>query len=247
MSKNVAYQPNYNNDPQNHLEGQFKEVLQTESGVLSDDTTLVMLTLGGNDEGGFASAMQECGGLGDCSSDSDFLPGYKAVVDRMTERVQAALEDVATRASNARIVLMGYPELLSRSVKCGGSLYYDMTEVKALAELVNYADDKQKVMVDALRTGTSKLKVDYADPVSAFVGHSGCDDPEWINKFVLGPNGDGDFHLGDAAAVPASCLWGALGGKCLSRESFHPKDVGTTGYAEVMRLRLNAIGYTGTP
>ncbi|MFB8026778.1 MULTISPECIES: hypothetical protein [unclassified Streptomyces] len=247
MSKNVAYQPNYNNDPQNHLEGQFKEVLQTESGVLSPDTTLVMLTLGGNDEGGFASAMQECGGLGDCSNDADFLPGYKAVVDRMTERVQAALEDVATRAPNARIVLMGYPELLSRSVKCGGSLYYDMTEVKALAELVNYADDKQKAMVDTLRTGTAKLKVDYANPVSAFVGHSGCDDPEWINKFVLGPNGDGDFHLGDAAAVPASCLWGVLGGKCLSRESFHPKDAGTTGYAEVMRLRLNAIGYTGTP
>ncbi|MFE7511618.1 SGNH/GDSL hydrolase family protein [Streptomyces sp. NPDC057540] len=244
MTKNVAYVPSGNN-PQNHNEGQFGEIRQVDSGVLSDDTTLVMLTLGGNDEGGFASAMMECGGLGDCSSDSGFLPKYKKIVDRMIPDLQSVIEDIAVKAPKAKIVLMGYPELLSRSVKCAGSLYYDMPEVGALAELVNYADGRQKAMTDSLRSGGKN--VEYADPVGAFVGHSGCDDPEWINKFVIGPNGDGDFHLGDPAAQPASCLWGAMGGSCISRESFHPKNAGTSGYAGVMSQRLAAIGYTGTP
>ncbi|MFC8360245.1 SGNH/GDSL hydrolase family protein [Streptomyces griseorubiginosus] len=245
MTKNVAYVPS-GSTQQPFKEGQFNEITQVDSGVLSTDTTLVMLTLGGNDEGGFARAMQECGGLGDCSSDSGFLPKYKNIVDRMIPDLQAVLQDIASKAPSAQIVLMGYPELLSRTVKCTGSWYYDMPEVQTLASLVNYANEKQKTMTDDLRTGSLKIKVQYANPVSSFVGHGGCDDPEWINKIVLGPNGDGDFHKGDPAAAPAACLWGVAGDTCLSRESFHPKDAGTSGYAAVMSKRLSEIGYTGS-
>ncbi|MEV2255869.1 transglycosylase SLT domain-containing protein [Streptomyces sp. NPDC050147] len=245
MTKNVATVPS-GNTPQRHREGQFNEVLQVDSGVLSKDTTLVMLTLGGNDEGGFARAMQQCGSISNCSNDSGFLPKYKSIIDAMVPDVRSVLETVATKAPNAHIVLMGYPELLSRSTKCAGSWYYDMSEARTLAELVNYANAEQKKAVDGLRTGSSKLKVEFADPVNAFVGHGGCDDPEWINKIVIGPNGDGDFHEQDPAAEPASCLWGAANNKCLSRESFHPNSAGTTGYAAVMRKRLGDIGYTGS-
>ncbi len=243
MTKNVAYVSSGNN-PQKHKEGQFGEVRQVDSGVLSSDTTLVMLTLGGNDEAGFANAMMACGSLSNCA-DSSFLPKYKAIVDRMIPDLESVLTDIKSKADKAQIVLMGYPELLSRTVKCAGSLYYDLSEVAALAELVNYANGKQKDLTDRLRN--AGMKVQYANPVDAFVGHGGCDNPEWINKFVAGPNGDGDFHLGDPAAQPASCLWGAMGGTCLSREAFHPNSAGTTGYAEVMRQRLSAIGYQGTP
>lgn len=241
MTKNVATVPS-GNVPQKHKEGQFNEVLQVDSGVLSSDTTLVMLTLGGNDEGGFAGAMMECSNITSCVSDS-FMADKKAIVDRMIPDLRAVLEKIAAKADKAQIVLMGYPELLSRSVKCAGSWYIDMPEVEALAELVNYADAEQKKMVDDLRAN-SGLKIEYADPVNAFVGHGGCDDPEWINKIVVGPAGDGDFHDGDPAAEPASCLWGLTGGRCISRESFHPKNAGTTGYADVMKKRLGEIGYT---
>ncbi|WP_282692808.1 SGNH/GDSL hydrolase family protein [Streptomyces sp. CC208A] len=241
MTKNVAYVPS-GNAPQAHGEGQFREVRQVDSGVLDSNTTLVMLTLGGNDESGFANAMTECGNLTNCSSDSTFLPRNKAIVDRMIPDLRSVLETIAAKAPNATVVLMGYPELLSRTVKCSGSLYYDMTEVAALAELVNYADTEQQKMVDGLRTGL-KLKIQYANPVNAFVGHGGCDDPEWINKIVIGPNGDGDFHAGDPASE--ACTWKWLGGDCLSRESFHPNNSGTTGYAQVMSGRLNDIGYKG--
>ncbi|MFD7534014.1 SGNH/GDSL hydrolase family protein [Streptomyces sp. NPDC059819] len=244
MTKNVAAVDS-GNTPQRFKEGQFGEVLQVDSGVLSGDTTLVMLTLGGNDEGGFAGAMQECSGIGNCATGS-FLSDKKAIVDRMIPDLTTVLAQIASRAPNAKIVLMGYPELLSRTVKCAGSLWIDGSEAQALAQLVNYADSEQKKAVDSLRTGPQKLNVEYANPVDAFVGHGGCDDPEWINKIVIGPNGNGDFHDGDPAAVPATCLWGNSGGRCLSRESFHPKNDGTTAYAGVMRKRLDEIGYTGS-
>lgn len=80
----------------------------------------------------------------------------------------------------------------------------------------------------------------YANPIDAFVGHGGCDSDEWINKIVLGPNGDGDFHEGDPQAV---CIaFSGIGQTCLSREAFHPKQAGTTGYAHVVENRLTAIG-----
>ncbi|MFI6583016.1 hypothetical protein [Embleya sp. NPDC050493] len=229
-------------------EGQFKEMNQIRSGVLTQDTTLVMLTLGGNNGGGFAEAMRACAGPGqNCNEDSSFMPTYKGIIDnQMIPSLRGILTQIKTAAPNAQIVLMGYPELLSRTEKCAGSFYYMMPEVHALAELVNYANGKQQALVDDLKIN-SPMKIAYANPVDAFVGHSGCDDPEWINKVVIGPNGDGDFHQGDPVTKDAKqCTTDWLPEACISRESFHPKSAGTTGYAAVMRAKLDAIGYPGT-
>ena len=246
MTRNV-WNGSFDPASQSFGEGQFKEINQVNSGVLSSDTTLAMLTLGGNDGGGFANAMLDCSGIGtNCNEDPNFLVKYKKIIDDlMIPNLRTTLYDVSFRADKAQIMLMGYPELLSRTVKCSGSYYYMMPEVAALAELVNYANNKQKALADTLKAGG--MKIEYANPVDAFVGHSGCDDPEWINKVVVGPNGDGDFHQGDPVTkVGGQCTTDWLPEVCLSRESFHPKSDGTTGYAAVMKKRLDEIGYTGS-
>jgi hypothetical protein len=230
---------------QKFREGQFGEENQVDSGVLSSDTTLVMLTVGGNDRAAFSTAMQECGPPTNCALDETFLPRYKAFADEMAGNVTTLLYQITSRAPNAQIVLMGYPELLSRTVKCTGSWWYDGTEVAALAELVNYGNSKQKEKVDQLKAGG--MKIAYADPVATFVGHSGCDSPEWINKFVSGPIGEGDYHDGDPAGeIPCQLSW-LPGWGCLSRAAFHPNNTGTTGYASVMRAKLDELGYQGKP
>jgi hypothetical protein len=221
-------------------EGEFREISQVNSGVLDENTTLVTLSVGGNDAG-FAVAMTDCGGLSNCANDDDFLTKYKGKIDATQPDIRTTIRAIKAKAPNAQIVLMGYPELLSRTVKCGGSWYYDGTEADALAVLANYMAQKENESVVALKA--EGIKVDFANPIPAFVGHGGCDDPEWINKIVLGPNGDGDFHNGDNSSP--FCLWEILGGACLSRESFHPKDAGTSGYAQVMEGRLREINYQG--
>lgn len=228
---------------QEFREGQFGEENQVTSGVLTPDTTLVMLTIGGNDRNAFGSAMEKCGGPGqNCNEDPQFLPTYKELADQMADNVETVLTEIKNAAPNAQIVLMGYPELLSRTEKCAGSWYYHMPEVQALADLVNYGNGKQKEVVEQLRAGGTKVA--YADPVPGFVGHSGCDSEEWIHKIVRGPQGDGDYHNTDPAA-PA-CVWDWLPDFCLSRASFHPNNLGTTGYAGVMRAKLTEIGYQGS-
>jgi hypothetical protein len=218
-------------------EGQFHEINQVKSGVLTPETTLVTLSIGGNDEGAFTNALMDCAGLGNCADDSGYLPKYKTIFDRTKTRIADTIRAIHTEAPNARIVLVAYPEPLSRTVKCAGSLYFDLTEVHAIAELTSYVRDKEAEVVNQLR-GES-ITVDTADPINDFVGHSGCDDPEWINKIVVGPNGEGDFHVGDKPSQ--ACI--AVAGACLSREMFHPNSDGTTGYAHLMEKRFAEIHY----
>jgi hypothetical protein len=111
---------------------------QIDSGVLDENTTLVTLSLGGNDGNAFVHAVSECSGLGSCASDSGFLPRYKSTIDSTKTKLSTTVSLVHAKAPNAKIVLLSYPELLSRTVKCAGSGYIDMPEVAALAELAGY-------------------------------------------------------------------------------------------------------------
>jgi hypothetical protein len=225
-------------------DGEFREVPQVDSGVLTNDTTLVMLSISGNDDGAFVDAVSECADLGNCANDDTFLPRYKAKIDSAQTNVTATLTQIHNRAPNAQILLVGYPELLSRTVKCTGSWYFDGTEADALAQLANYTATKEAATAQALRVSTTpNIKVDVANPIPAFVGHGGCDSVEWINKIVVGPNSDGDFHSGDKAAHCVTVPFAT--DPCLSRESFHPNQAGTTGYAGVVQARLGDIGYLG--
>jgi hypothetical protein len=222
-------------------EGQFREIAQVNSGVLDENTTLVTLSIGGNDAG-FAAAMTDCAGLSNCANDGAFLPKYKQRIDGVQGSIRSTIRAITTKAPNAQIVLMGYPELLSRTVKCAGSWYFDGTEADALAVLANYMAQQENDSVQTLKD--EGIRVDFANPIDAFVGHAGCDDPEWINKIIIGPNGDGDFHNGDHPSP--FCLPEILGGSCLSRETFHPNQPGTSGYAQVMEAKLRDINYQGS-
>ncbi|MEV4310456.1 hypothetical protein [Nonomuraea sp. NPDC049624] len=97
-------------------------------------------------------------------------------------------------------------------------------------------------MVGKLASSPIPVKVAYSHPVPTFSGHGACDADEWINAIVNGPNGDGDFHKGDLATP--FCISNST--FCLSRESFHPRAAGTTGYATAVQNVVSAIGYKGS-
>ncbi|MET9361599.1 SGNH/GDSL hydrolase family protein [Streptomyces sp. NPDC006632] len=222
-------------------EGEFREIPQTDSGVLTKDTTLVTLTAGGNNYGAFVDAVSDCAFPTNCATD-EFLTKYKGLIDKTKTDIGNTLRVITQRAPNARVVLVGYPEVLSRTVKCTGSWFFDGSEAAALATLANYMDTSQKQEVDELKG--MGYNVTYANPIDWFVGHGGCDSEEWINKIVLGPNGDGDFHPGDPYSKCISAP--GIGQSCLSREAFHPNNAGTSGYEHFVEKVLKDTGYTGT-
>lgn len=211
--------------------GNYREKSQLDSGVLSPDTTLVMLTIGGNDGDNFTNAVTNCYIIGVCDP-----ADYTGKVDTAVAATGGLIDDIADAAPNAQIVLMGYPRLVSDE-QCVTA------DFDALNQLADYVRDKQKAKVEELnKAGT---KVAFADPIPAFRGHGICDGDEWINRVVAGPNGDGDFHDGDPANQ-APCLPWPGENVCASLESFHPKNAGTTGYARVMDQALVGIGYKGS-
>ncbi|MFD8393564.1 hypothetical protein ACFV2N_31245 [Streptomyces sp. NPDC059680] len=85
-------------------------------------------------------------------------------------------------------------------------------------DTLNYLADymRDKQKAQVDELKRSGTKVAFADPVPAFKGHGICDSNE-----KPGTN------------------------TCLSLESFHPKNDGTTGYAKVMDQELADIGYKG--
>jgi hypothetical protein len=218
-------------------EGQFHEVAQIDSGVLDENTTLVTLTMGGNDERMFSGAIEKCGvPIVDCTFDSSFVPSTKAIIDRTTGRLDALLRLIASRAPNARIVLLSYPVAVRVLGGCPAAFTVD--EALDLSEIVTYFADKQRELADSLRANAA-IKVYAATSISEFAGHAACDSSNWIHFIRWGPIGEGDFHSGDKPSL--FCIpWPET---CVSRESFHPTQDGTSAYSRVLRQKLVEIGY----
>ncbi|MCZ1010978.1 SGNH/GDSL hydrolase family protein [Streptomyces lydicus] len=192
-------------------EGQFHETAQLESGAVTKDTTLVTLSIGGNDSGGgksglFSDAILNCVVAGICN-EGDFT--------KRVESIQAPIADIIRRISSlapkAQIILMGYPRIAEPESPCLGP----GVQYQTLNKLADYMANKQsQTVVDLKKSG---LKVDFADPRGDFSGHGICANAEWVNKFVAAPAGEGDTHQGDRVALP----YIPLSGVCASRESFH--------------------------
>ncbi|MEU3374287.1 SGNH/GDSL hydrolase family protein [Streptomyces sp. NPDC006660] len=213
------------------LMGNYHEKSQIDSGVLSADTSLVMLTIGGNDGDNFTNAIKNCYVIGVCDRND-----YTAKIDQSVEDTGTLIGQIQKAAPNAQIVLMGYPHLVAKDPCWAGNF-------DALNSMADYVRDKQKAKTDQLKQ--AGVKVAFADAIPAFQGHGVCDTDEWINAIVAGPNGDGDFHKGDPAnQLP--CIPVSKDGICASLESFHPKNAGTTQYAHLMDQTLADIGYTGS-
>jgi hypothetical protein len=198
-------------------DGNFHEKTQIDSGVLSDDTTLVMLTIGGNDAR-FDNKIQKCVMEG-CPSEASM----KTDIDTAIAETRTVLTQIHTHAQNATIVLMGYPLLFSRTEAC--STLVSASQRVILNDMAEYFEDEQHKLALSMST----YNVEYRSPQDAFDGQRICDSPEGINGLVAGPNGDGDFHHGDE--VTQLCWWFA-GDTCLSRESYHPNRTGTSAYAQ---------------
>lgn len=176
-----------------------------------------MLTIGGNDAR-FDNKIQTCVMEG-CPSEASM----QADIDLAVSDTRTVLEQIHQHAPNATISLMGYPLLFSRTQAC--STLVSASQRVILNDMAQYFDDKQR----ELALSMSGDGVRYRSPQPAFEGKRICDPTAGINGIVAGPNGDGDFHHGDANT---QLCWWFTGGTCLSRESYHPNQTGTSAYAQ---------------
>jgi len=170
-----------------------QDVLNSQLAALGTGTTLVSITIGGNDVG-FSSVMTTCV----LSSTSTCVSAIKEAETEMANQLPAELNNVlaaiASHAPSARVVVLGYPELydLSRSAGCIGLSTTDRTDL-------NQAADELDAQVQA---AAGRYRDSYADVRSAFAGHEICDSNSWLHSVDW-------FDLGDSYHPTASGQSGA--------------------------------------
>ncbi len=147
-------------------------VLSGQVFALSARTTLVSITIGGNDAG-FATVMETCVLASTRSCLKAVSKAETFVARDLPGRLNKTLAKIATDAPNARVVVLGYPELYDLS-KSGSCIGLSTSDRKALDQ---GADDLNR----ALAAAAARHGDVFADVRGQFAGHEICDAGGWLN------------------------------------------------------------------
>jgi hypothetical protein len=149
-------------------------LMTNQIGFVTADTSIVTVTIGGNDIG-FSDLIVQCT-LSDCSSALDRTrASLGTVLGPRLDTVYAAIRSRA--ALNAKVIVLGYPFIFS-SAGCFGTLGISSTE-RAKANLL--AND-----LDALSSQRAGLAgVTYQSALGKFTGHAVCSSSAWLNGLNL--------------------------------------------------------------
>ncbi|WP_327288124.1 SGNH/GDSL hydrolase family protein [Streptomyces sp. NBC_01198] len=156
--------------------------------AVTQDTTLVTLQIGGNDIG-FSSIIATCAGLSvTAPTGSPCKQHYRAVgIDQLTvdvvktaPKIAQVLHEVHHRAPHARVVVVGYPDLLpDDGVGC-------FPAVPFAAGDFPYLRDTEKQLNAMLKIEALFGGAEYVDTYRPTVGHDMCKAPadRWIEPLV---------------------------------------------------------------
>jgi lysophospholipase L1-like esterase len=159
-------------------------VLSGQVHALSARTTLVSLTVGG-DDAGFSHVLKACVLQFWGSACHSAVSAAGAFIARtLPGRLDATLQAIRARAPAAKVVVVGYPDLydLSRSFGCLGLSAARRTALDRGADALDRA-----LSVAAARNGAV-----FADVRGEFAGHEICDSSPWLYAVTF-PFGD-SYH-----------------------------------------------------
>jgi len=159
-------------------------VLSGQVQALSARTTLVSLTVGGNDAG-FSHVMEACVLQFWDSACQNAISAADAFIARtLPGRLDATLQAIRAGAPAAKVVVVGYPDLydLSQSPGCLG-----LSTAKRTA-----LDQGADALDRALSAAAARNGAVFADVRGDFAGHEICDSSRWLYPVTF-PLGD-SYH-----------------------------------------------------
>ncbi|MEV7214685.1 SGNH/GDSL hydrolase family protein [Kitasatospora cineracea] len=152
------------------------DVIANQLGVLNTSTTLVSITIGGNDAG-FASTMQTCV----LSSESSCLSAVNTAKSYANNTLPGKLSNlygqIKSKAPNAKVVVLGYPHLY----QVPGDCIFGISDTKRTA--INGAADTLDTVIakQAANAGFT-----FKDVRTVFAGHEICgSSSQWLNSTTL--------------------------------------------------------------
>ncbi|PZF99755.1 hypothetical protein C1I99_10765 [Micromonospora deserti] len=223
---------------------QYSELSQLDRGFLDENTTLVTLSIGGNDAR-FADVLIECitngSGFANCKDstlDGDAKPLEQASPQRIAGPIRnsilkvdpanpnngsGVLWEIHKKAPHAKILLMGYPKIFNDQDGYTANCTWGITGLEEI-----WMGEQGDLLAQMLRdvaddATTHGIPTYFANPIPAFHGKEACGNPESIHTIVYGKTS------GESTTTP----WYAIHEEA-SVQSFHPKVSGAAIYARVM-------------
>lgn len=174
--------------------------------ALRSDSTLVTIGIGGNDAG-LVGVAEECAQLGvtqpgGTACRDRYAPGgndqVAAKIEAAKPKIAAVLQGIHTRSPNARVAIVGYPDVLPKSGNC-----YPMVPLSP--DDVRYIDDLI-IRINTMIAGQAKANdAEFVDTYDDSIGHDVCKLPpqRWFEglvptepAFPLHPNAQGEASMG---------------------------------------------------
>ena len=163
--------------------------------ALTEDTDLVTVGIGGNDFNLFATLIGTCARLR--SSDPQGAPCEERFTSGGTDQlarelreirghVAAIVTGIRDRAPHARVVVVGYPQILPDHGTCRSLLPLATGDYP-------YARRINEGLAAAVQRGAHKADA-YVDTFGPSAGHDICADDPWINGRATDPNRALAFH-----------------------------------------------------
>jgi lysophospholipase L1-like esterase len=159
------------------------DVLASQLAPLNSATSLVSISVGGNDAG-FADVMTTCVLQGESACINRVNQARAYVDSTLPGKLDAVYDGIRAKSPSARVVVLGYP----RFYKIGGSCAVGLSEKSRTA--INSA-------ADYLNDATAKRAADhgytFAGVSSAFTGHEICTSSPWLHSLNWGNIGE-SYH-----------------------------------------------------
>ncbi len=147
------------------------DVTANQLSALSTSTTLVSITIGGNDVG-FSSIMTDCilGGTTTCVNEINAAKANATA--NLPGKLATVYNGIKSKAPNAHVVVLGYPDFYDLSKNCVG-----------ISQTSRAAIDGGIDLLDSITsTAAAKAGFTYGEVRGSFAGHEICDSNRWLHS-----------------------------------------------------------------
>lgn len=150
-------------------------VISGQLSSLSTSTTLVGITVGGNDVG-FTSIIETCVLESTTSCENAVSQAEQIATTTLPGNLNTLFADIKAHAPNAKVVVLDYPDFYDLTVPvCVGLSSADHQAI----------DNGIDVLDGVLQTAADNAGFHFSDVRSQFSGHELCDDAGWLNSLNI--------------------------------------------------------------
>jgi lysophospholipase L1-like esterase len=148
------------------------DVNAKQLGSLSSTTSLVTITIGGNDAG-FSNVIINCA-LYYFTCGSAINEANEFIKNKLPGLLETTYNDIRARATTAKVVVLSYPKLFTKEGKtCNVNFLTSENEKKM--------NSSAELLDSVIKSRAEAAKFTFVNPTAPFESHEVCSSSEWLN------------------------------------------------------------------